>query len=58
MNLEAMTAFLKRAGINPDGHGEPVGETLEQFTARLRGAGDDTNPLDFIPVQDLMKEAL
>lgn len=51
-------AFLLRAGIDPDGYGNKVDESIEQFTARLRGAGDETDPLWFVPVQDLVKEAL
>lgn len=32
--LEQLTAFLRHAGINPDGYGERIGETREEHVAR------------------------
>lgn len=33
--LEQLTGALKRAGINPDGHGERIGETREEHVRRI-----------------------
>ena len=33
--LEQLTAWLVRAGVNPDGHGERPGESQAEFVQRL-----------------------
>ncbi len=67
--LERMTGFLLRAGVNPDGHGERIGETREEHVARtlrewharvdaLEAERAQINVLDYVPVQDLVREAI
>lgn len=33
--LEQLTAFLRRANIDPNGYGERIGETREEHVARI-----------------------
>lgn len=45
--LERMTAFLKRAGINPNGYGERIGETPAEHVKRV---------LDTAEIQRIVEE--
>ena len=54
--LEQLTGALRRAGINPDGYGERIGETREDHVART--LGNEVDPLDFVPSQDGVRETL
>lgn len=69
MTLEQMTAFLVRLGVNPDGYGERIGETREEHVARtlhewharvdaLEAERAQINALDYVPVQDMVREAI
>ena len=39
--IESLTSSLKRAGINPDGYGERIGETREEHVARVLAEFDE-----------------
>lgn len=56
--IEDLTAFLNYANVKLDGYGEQNGETVEQHRARVEREAAGFDPLDFIPVQDLVKEAI
>jgi hypothetical protein len=57
--IEQLTALLRRGSINPDGHGERIGETREQHVERILNHTDERDLiLGAIPAPEMNREEI